>query len=139
MFQPFWRKVVVAGCVSLLTLTVATWSPLTGQERKAEKPKVAKKEARGRLPAYYREVVTEEQRTKIYEVQQKYAAQIEDLQSQLAALRQKQDAEIAALLSKEQLDKVTALKSEADSKRKKRGEPKKTDAAKTQAAKTPAN
>ena len=117
----------------MLALTVAAWSPLTGQERKAEKPKVTRKEARGRLPAYYKAVVTEEQKAKIYAVQTKYAAQIEDLQSQLQTLRLKQNEEIEALLSKEQLDKITTLKAESDSKRKKRGEPKKTDAAKTEA------
>ena len=129
MFQPFWRKVVVAGCVTLLGLTVAAWSPLTGQENKADKPKATRKEPKGRLPAYYKNVVTEEQRAKIYEIQQKYAAQIEDLQSQLESARKKQTEEIEAVLSKEQLDKVTALKAEADTKKKKDA-PKKTDAAK---------
>lgn len=133
MFESFWKKAIVAGCVSLLALTVATWSPLTGQERKTDKPKPARKEAKGRLPAYYRDVVTADQRSQIYEIQQKYAAQIEDLQSQLAQLREKQNAEIEAILSKEQLDKVTALKAEADGKRKKKGQPKKTDAAKAEA------
>jgi hypothetical protein len=112
---------------------MSAWSPLPGQEKKSEKPKVTRKEPRGRLPAYYKAVVTEDQKTKIYAVQAKYAAQIEDLQSQLETLRQKQNEEIEALLSKEQLDKVTALKAEADTKKRKRGEPKKTDAAKTEA------
>lgn len=128
-FQPFWRKVVVAGCVCMLGLTVAAWSPLTGQEKKAEKPKVTKKAAKGRLPAFYKNVVNEEQRSKIYEIQQKYASQIEDLQSQLESVRKKQTEEIEAVLSKEQLDKVTSLKAESDTKKKK-DSPKKTDAAK---------
>jgi Spy/CpxP family protein refolding chaperone len=137
-FQPFWRKVVVAGCVCMLGLTVATWSPLTGQEKKAEKPKVSKKEAKGRLPAHYKDVVTSDQRAKIYEIQQKYASQIEDLQSQLESVRKKQTEEIDALLSKEQLDKLTALKAESDAKKKKTS-PKKTDAAKADTAKAAAN
>ncbi len=87
MLTPFWRKLVVAGCVCLLGLTVATWSPLIGQDKKADKPKVSKKEAKGRLPAYFKNVVTEEQKSKIYDIQFKFAAQIEDLQSQLEALR----------------------------------------------------
>ncbi|HUE71144.1 MAG TPA: hypothetical protein VMP01_09670 [Pirellulaceae bacterium] len=113
----------------MLGLTVAAWSPLTGQEKKAEKPKVTKKAAKGRLPAFYKNVVNEEQRSKIYEIQQKYASQIEDLQSQLESVRKKQTEEIEAVLSKEQLDKVTSLKAESDTKKKK-DSPKKTDAAK---------
>jgi hypothetical protein len=138
MMIPFWRKLVVAGCVSLLALTVATWSPLTGQEKKAEKPKAAKKEAKGRLPAYYKNVVTDEQREKIYKIQDKYASQIEDLQSQLEGVRKKQSEEIEALLSKEQLEKVTSLKAESDAKKKK-DSPKKTDAAKADTAKASTN
>ena len=122
----------------MLGLTVATWSPLTGQEKKAEKPKASKKEAKGRLPAYYKDVVTADQRTKIYEIQQKYAAQIEDLQSQLESVRKKQTEEIEALLSKEQLDKLTALKAESDAKKKKPS-PKKSDAAKAETAKAATN
>jgi len=84
-------------------------------------------------------VVTAEQRTAIYQVRSRYAAQMEDLQTQLEQLRAKENAEIEALLSKEQLEKITAMKAEAESKRKKRSEPKKTDAARTNAATTPAN
>ena len=135
MSTPFWRKLVVAGCVCLLGFSLATWSPLTGQEKKTEKPKAVKKEPKGKLPAFYKNVVTEDQRAKIYEIQQKYAAQIEDLQSQLESLRKKQTEEIEAVLSKEQLDKVTSLKAEADAKKKKDA-PKKSDAAKADTAKS---
>ncbi len=138
MLTPFWRKLVVAGCVCLLGLTVATWSPLIGQDKKADKPKVSKKEAKGRLPAYFKNVVTEEQKSKIYDIQFKYAAQIEDLQSQLEALRKKQTEEIDAVLTKEQLDKVTALRDEANAKKKK-ATPKKSDAAKADTAKASTN
>ncbi len=135
MFTPFWRKLVVAGCVSLLALAAATWSPLTGQEKKSEgKAKVVKKEAKGRLPAFYKNVVTDEQRQSIYKIQEKYATQIEDLQAQLDDVRKKQADEIEGLLSKEQRDKVSALKAEADAKKKKDA-PKKTDAAKADTAK----
>ena len=132
MFQPFWRKVVVAGCVSLLALAVAAWSPLTGQEKKAESPKAAKKEkaVKGVLPPYFKDVVSEEQRGKIYEIQAKFRPQLEDLQAQLDALRKKQAEEIDAVLSKEQLDKVAAQRdAAAATKKKKKDESKKTDSA----------
>lgn len=113
----------------MLAVAIATWTPLAGQESKSEtKSKVTRKEPKGRLPPYYKDVVTAEQREKIYEIQKKYAAQIEDLQSQLESLRQKQEEEIEAVLSKEQLEKVTALKSEADSKKRKKSDSKKADA-----------
>jgi hypothetical protein len=110
----------------MLGLAIVAWSPSVGQEGKAEKPKAAKKEkeAKGRLPAYYGEVVSEEQRAKIYEIQKKYAQQIENLQAQLEALRVKQNEEIEAVLTKEQLDKVNALREAAGAKKKKKAEEK---------------
>src|SRR5262245_27953748 len=127
MFQPFWRKVVVAGCVSMLVMAIAVWSPLTGQEKKTDKAKVVKDEAKGRLPAYYKDVVNDEQRTKIYEIQAKYADQIDALQSQLEGLRKKQTDEIEAVLTKEQRDKVAALKAAADAKKKPKEDATKTE------------
>jgi hypothetical protein len=134
MFEPFWRKVVVAGCVSLLGLAVAAWSPSIGQDKKTEKPKTSaskkEKEVKGQLPAYFKDVVNDEQKTKIYGIQAKYRPQIEDLQDQLEALRKKQSDEIDAVLTKEQLDKVAAQRdAAAAAKKKKKDDAKKTDAA----------
>jgi len=136
MFEPFWRKVVVAGCVSLLAVAVAAWTPTIGQDKKTEKPKAAKKEkeVKGTLPPYFKDVVSEEQRSKIYSIQAKYRQQIDDLQSQLEELRKKQSDEIDAVLTKEQLDKVAAQRdAAAAAKKKKKDDSKKSDtAAKTE-------
>ena len=61
-----------------------------------------------------------------------------NLESQLDALRKKQAEEIDAVLTKEQLEKVTALREEANSKKKK-STPKKADSAKSDTAKAATN
>jgi hypothetical protein len=100
-------------------------SQLVGQERESAKPaaKAEKKEkSTGRLPPYYGQVVTKEQREKIYAVQAKYADQIEKLLEQVDTLEKSQTEEIEAVLSQEQRDQVMKLASEAKSKRSKKAE-----------------
>lgn len=84
-----------------------------------DKAEVKKKRAkpRGRLPAYYGQVVSPEQRKSIYAIQAKYASQIEDLQKQLTALKSEQNAEVEAVLTDEQKSKVAAAAAEAKAKR----------------------
>ena len=108
-----WLAVVLTGAMALPAagLTMLT-APTTAQEKAAvEAPAKAgaKKERaapRGRLPAYYADVVTEEQREKIYTVQRKYADQLKKLQEQIEALEGQRDAEIEAVLTPEQKAKV---------------------------------
>lgn len=98
---------------------------LAAQERGSAKPtaKTEKKEkSSGRLPPYYGQVVTKEQREKIYAVQAKYADQIEKLLDQVGSLERTQTEEIEAVLSQEQRDQVMKLASEAKSKRSKKTE-----------------
>lgn len=73
----------------------------------------AEKAFRGRLPAYYRQVVTEEQRQAIYRIQAEYAPKIAALRAQLEALIAEQDAKIQAVLSPEQLKRIEQLREEA--------------------------
>lgn len=130
MFAPFWRKLVVAGGVILLALSVAAWSPITGQEGKAPaKAKAERKEPRGRLPAHYKDVVSPDQRAKIYEIQEKYAEQIEEVLAQLDQVRKQQTEEIEAVLTAEQKQKVAELKAASDGKRKKKESKKSGDTA----------
>jgi hypothetical protein len=98
---------------------------LSGQDRETAKPaaKTEKKEkSAGRLPPHYGQVVTKEQREKIYSVQAKYADQIEKLLGQVSSLEKMQTEEIEAVLSQEQRDQVMKLASEAKSKRSKKTE-----------------
>jgi hypothetical protein len=84
-------------------------------------PAAAKTPAKpkGRLPNYYGQVVSGEQREKIYAIQAKYAAEIESLQAKLAELDGKVIAEVEAVLTSEQRERVAKLRSEAAAKAKK--------------------
>jgi hypothetical protein len=94
-----------------------------GQEKESAKPAAkAEKKAAGRLPPYYGEVVSKEQREKIYAVQAKYAEQIEKLLLEVETLEKQQMSEIEGVLSQEQRDQVAKRVSDAKSKRSKRPE-----------------
>jgi Spy/CpxP family protein refolding chaperone len=79
-------------------------------ERKAKAP-------RGRLPAYYTEVVDEKQREAIYKIQQEYEPKIADLRAQLEKLMKDRDAKVAGVLTPEQQKKVAELQAAAKAKR----------------------
>lgn len=102
---------------------------VNAQDVAAQDDKGAKKKRRrkpkGRLPAYYRTVVTPEQREKIYTIQEQYTDQIEDLQDQIADLKDKQKAEIVAVLTPEQKKKIDEIAAEAKAKREKAAEERK--------------
>jgi hypothetical protein len=99
---------VMLGSMVLLTGT----GPLTGQEAKEKK-------ARGRLPAYYTDIVTADQRQKIYDLQSKYAKQIDALNEQLDALQRQRDGEIESLLTADQKEKLKKARDDGAAKRKK--------------------
>jgi len=115
-----WKKFVVATLASTLVVAAVSLNSL-GQDAKKADPKAkagAKEKPKGRLPAYYKDVVTDEQREQIYAVQAKYAKQLEDLQSQIDGVKAKQNEEIEGLLSAEQKEKLAKVKAEADAKKK---------------------
>ncbi|MFN0017909.1 MAG: hypothetical protein ACKVP0_06590 [Pirellulaceae bacterium] len=117
---PIWKKFVVATCAATLVVAVVSLNSI-GQETKKADPKAkagAKDKAKGRLPAYYKDVVTDEQRDQIYAIQAKYVKQLEDLQSQIDGLKAKQTEEIEKLLSTEQKEKLAKVKEEAEAKKK---------------------
>jgi Spy/CpxP family protein refolding chaperone len=75
------------------------------------------KKFRGRLPNYYRQVVDEEQRKTIYQIQEEYAAKIDAVRKQLEALMAERDAKVEAVLTPEQRKEVERLREEARAKR----------------------
>jgi len=95
---------------------------------KAEKGEGAKKTAKpgDRLPPNYAKIgISEEQRKKIYEIQNKYDEQIAALQKQLADVRGKEKAELEAVLTPEQKKSLQAANEESKKKaaeKKKAGE-----------------
>ena len=116
------NKIVLAGLAVAIGLTVLGTSPLSiGQD---DGPKVEKK-VRGRLPAYYSEIVTGEQREKIYEIQSKYQEQITELTQQLADLVKQQNDEIESVLNEEQKAQLKKAQADGAAKKKKKAMDKK--------------
>ena len=99
--------------------------PVAGQQESAsEKPSTAKsaettKPLRGRLPAYFSKIVSEEQRQKIYAIQKEFQTKIRAIQLQLATLKKDRDQEIDSVLTPTQRDQIAAIKAAAKEKRKK--------------------
>ncbi len=85
-------------------------NPLT---KAAEKSKVPK----GRLPPHYAKVVTEEQREKIYIIQEEYRTKIEAARAQLNALVKEQKDKISAVLTEEQIKKLEDFQTPAKAKK----------------------
>lgn len=86
---------------------------------KAEKGDGTKKASRSgdRLPANYGKIgVSEDQRKKIYEIQNKYNDQIDALQKQIADLRAKEKAEVEAVLTAEQKKSLQTANEESQKK-----------------------
>jgi hypothetical protein len=125
------RRLVTAALGLALMTSAAAEPLLVGQEKSSKK---AKATAKGRLPAYYKDVVTEKQKTDIYALQLKYNGQIEALEQQLNTLQEQRDTEIEGLLSTEQKEKVEALRAAAAGKRKTKGASESTSTENTSAA-----
>jgi hypothetical protein len=123
MREAMWKKVLaVAVVLSATGLIVGTHPLSVGQEAKKEK---TEKKAKGMLPPYFADIVTEEQRTKIYEIRAGYLKQREALEAQLAELRNKEMSEIEGLLTPEQKEKLEKAREEAAAKKKKKADEKK--------------
>jgi len=122
MRETILRKVLFAAVVALSAgLAIGTNS--IGQEAKEKK-------AKGKLPAYFADIVTESQRQQIYGLQDKYAKQIAEIQAQLDALTKQRDSEIESLLNADQKEKLKRAREEGAAKKKKAGEEGKTKGAK---------
>jgi hypothetical protein len=107
--------VVVLG--SLLLIAGSPQAQEKAAPAQPDAPKAQRAPARGRLPNYYRQVVTPDQREKVYAIQGTYVEQIAALEKQIADLEAKRDAEIEALLTPEQKEKVKSLAEEARKRR----------------------
>jgi hypothetical protein len=121
MSDAMWKKLLGASLVVVVIgMFVGNGTFSIGQEAKAAK------KAKGRLPPYFADIVTDEQRNKIYEVQMKYAKERDALEAQLEELRSIEMGEIEGLLDAEQKEKLKKAREEAAAKRKRKAN---TDAA----------
>jgi Spy/CpxP family protein refolding chaperone len=107
----------VAVLFSVLLVAGSPFAQEKADPAKPDAPARQRAEARGRLPNYFRQVVTPDQREKIYSIQAKYVEQIAVLEKQIADLEAKRDAEVDTILTPEQREKVKALAEEARKRR----------------------
>lgn len=112
----------IVAVASLVTQAQETATPANGlavKETGALEGSVPKRrsEPRGRLPAYYGEVIDNQQREKIYDIQSRILSQITDLQQRIAQLEQQRDTEVSGVLTTEQMAKVKELTEAAKAKR----------------------
>jgi len=92
-------------------------SSLVGQEKE--------KKAKGRLPAYYTDIVTDQQRAAIYLIQAKYQAKVTALNEQLLEIAKQQNDEIENVLTAEQKQMLKKAQEAGAAKRKKNADDKK--------------
>lgn len=102
MKTPTGRFLCCAALVSLAVAFAATDQRAFGDEQPAKKAKRVYR----RLPAHYADVVNQEQREKIYKLQEEYKPKIDEIQAQLNALKKELDDKISAVLTAEQRKRV---------------------------------
>jgi hypothetical protein len=129
--------VIASGIVGVVIRPIAVAQETGKSAAKSEKGgdgKVSKKASSGdRLPANYTKIgLSDDQRKKIYEVQNKYESQIDALEKQIADLKAKQKAEVDGVLTPEQ---YKALQTVVEESKKKAAEKKKATEAKNDEAK----
>lgn len=103
----------IVGLLASVCVFASVLSVSFAQEGKEAKPSL---KAKGRLPAYYKDVVTPAQKETIYQLQTRYNDQIRKLAEEMKTLTAQRDAEIEAVLTAEQKTKLNALKAEAKKK-----------------------
>ena len=127
-FMNLFRRFAMAviGTSISLTLMIPTADAQSRRQNPRESVEVSeepeeqaaeKKKPRGRLPAYYSKVVTEQQRSDIYEIQARYSGMISDLQQRIDELTDRRGKEIESILSASQVEQLQKLKADAKARR----------------------
>ncbi len=107
------------GILFVLFVGALLWTPnqtmLGAQqsEETSDKGEATPKKSKGRLPVFYSQVVSGDQRDEIYAIQAKYASEMDALVDQLVALRNQQQEEIKAVLTPKQVARLKQLREEA--------------------------
>lgn len=108
--------------LGLLTLLIAipALSTLSAQEAEpATSQSETKKDIRGRLPAHWNDIVTEDQKKEIYKIQHGYQDQIKKLEIEIAKLESAMEDEVKAVLTDVQLTRLKELIAEEELRRQK--------------------
>jgi len=141
MNRVMFRRLLTAAAILPLTLVLigsTGWTQgdqLAAADAPVAKEKKQRAKPKGRLPNYYKDVVTEDQKKEIYAIQAKYRDQQKALAAQIKALKDKLNEEIEAVLTAEQKGKIAKIAEEAAAKRKKAAADKKAAASKKAAEK----
>ena len=83
MYLPMWKKLLVAAVVFGGVCSIVSMPALLAQKPETKAAAPGEKKAVKRLPAFYKDVVEEAQKEKIYSLQEKYNAQIATLGSRI--------------------------------------------------------
>jgi len=108
-----WR-VLLAPLGSIAAIVLYLILPATLVAQESSSPRT---ESRGRLPSYYAQVVTPQQKEQVYQAQAEYERQIDELEAKIEALEKKRDDAVRALLTAEQRKQVDQLAAAAKAKR----------------------
>ena len=99
-------------------LSCITAGAMAAEPPAAKQGEATAKKPSGRLPAHYGEIVTPEQKLKIYALQTEYRPQLAAIREQLLKLQKELDAKTEAVLSPAQREKLAAVKAAASARRK---------------------
>ena len=131
MIHTFSRKLLLAAVIVSAAGLVVGANPLSiGQEKDKQETK-----KKGKLPAYYADIVSGTQREQIYAIQEAHEKKIAALREQLEAAEKLRDTEIEAVLDAQQKAKLAATKADAAAKKAKAAAEKKAAEAKAAADK----
>jgi hypothetical protein len=131
MIQSFSRKLLlVAVIVSAAGFVIGSGHSSIGQEKQKQESK-----KKGKLPAYYADLVSQAQREQIYAIQAAHEKKIAALREQLDAAEKVRDDEIEAVLDAQQKAKLATARAEALAKKAKAAAEKKAAEAKAAAEK----
>jgi len=104
-------------------LAIAQPKPTSKASAKADAKsgdeEAAPAKGKGRLPAYYKDIVDAKQKDKIYSIQAEFNGKIDALEEQIKKLTADRDAAVEGVLTAEQKGKLKKAKEEAAAKRKK--------------------
>jgi len=114
MFHP---RCSLAALLVLFCFAFVALAPASADDAESSETAKRKYTYKGRLPAYYKEVVTDEQKEKIYAIQMKYYEEIRSLKDKLLALVKQQSAEIEAVLTEAQKTQIEQLRAQAKAER----------------------
>jgi hypothetical protein len=104
--------------VALVALAlVAPYARTSAAQKSDETSRSETKAPSARLPNYYGRVTTEEQRSKLREVVEQYAPQIQEKREELQALIAKRDAALAEMLTADQREEIAKLRAAAAARR----------------------